>query len=139
MLAPQMIGLAVFTILPILWVIRLSFFEFNGFQSDFIGFDNFVRAFTRDPYYWRALLNTIVISFGKLLVEIPLALVCAVLLNGKLRGSSLYRTVFMPSVMSPAIIGLVFASCFRDTTGLSIPFWSTQGLSISTSTGSAPS
>ena len=58
MLAPQMIGLAVFTILPILWVIRLSFFEFNGFQSDFIGFDNFVRAFTRDPYYWRALLNT---------------------------------------------------------------------------------
>ncbi|MCU6710236.1 sugar ABC transporter permease [Paenibacillus sp. J5C_2022] len=119
MLSPQLIGFFVFAIYPIFWIFRWAWFDYDGIDAKFVGFDNFVRLFTRDPNFWDSMLNTFILSFGKLAVEIPLALALAVLLHGKIRGRHFFRTMFfMPNVVSVAIIGLLFYFMFATFEGI---------------------
>lgn len=118
MLSPMLIGFILFTYVPIIYILRFAFYESNGFRETFIGVENFIRVFTRDKAYWSSLLNTIVLSFGKLAVEIPLALFLAVLLNKGRKGTGFFRTVlFMPTVISAAIAGLIFSLMFASFNG----------------------
>lgn len=119
MLLPIVIGFFTFTYFPILYIVRYSFTDSNGFVANWVGLDNFVRVFTRDPHFWTAVVNTLILTFGKLAVEIPLALFLAVLLNQKIRGSSFYRVmVFLPSIISTAIVGLIFTLMFAAFRGV---------------------
>ncbi len=119
MILPQIIGLVLFSIYPIIWVVRWAWYDYNGVTSNFIGFENFVRVFSRDPNYWMSLVNTLVLSFGKLSVEIPLAIILAVVLNSSLVGRNTFRTLFfMPNVISVSIVGLIFSFLFSSFEGI---------------------
>jgi len=119
MILPQTLGFVIFTLLPILYILRYCFFEYDGITSKFIGFENFTRAFTRDIYYWQSLINTFIFSFGKLIIEIPLALAIAAIVNLNIRGRDIFRVVyFMPNVISTAIVGLIFYFLFSPFEGL---------------------
>lgn len=118
MLAPMLIGFLLFTYVPILYILRYALYESNGFQETFTGIENFIRVFTRDRAYWSSLLNTIILTFGKLAVEIPLALLLAVLLNKGRKGTGFFRiTLFLPTVISAAIAGLIFSLMFASFNG----------------------
>ena len=57
MILPMFIGFLLFVVYPIFWVLRWAWFNYNGHSHPvFIGFDNFVRAFSRDKTYWFTLL-----------------------------------------------------------------------------------
>lgn len=117
-IAPMLIGFLVFTLYPICWAIRYSFFDYDGIEASFIGLDNYIRVFTRDPGYWQAMATTFLMSFGKLLVELPLALLLAILLNNALKGSGIFRTIFfLPNIISTAIMGLIFFFIFDTANG----------------------
>ncbi|MDF2483905.1 MAG: hypothetical protein K0R46_73 [Herbinix sp.] len=118
MLAPMLIGFLLFTYVPIAYILRYALYSSNGFKETFIGLDNFVRVFARDAAYWNSLLNTIILTFGKLAVEIPLALLLAVLLNRGQKGTGFFRiTLFLPTVISAAIAGLIFSLMFASFNG----------------------
>ena len=119
MILPFLIGFILFSYVPILYILRYAFTDYNGYSAaNFTGLYNFVRAFTRDGDFWQSLLNTIILSFGKLTVEIPLALLLAEFLNRKLRGTGFFRvTLFLPAVISAAIIGLIFSLLFAAFNG----------------------
>lgn len=119
MLTPMLAGFFIFTYFPIIYILKYAFYRYDGFQSEFIGIENFVRLFTRDPAFWESLFNTLVISGGKLLVEIPLALLMAILLQKALKGSGFFRVMmFLPSIISTAIIGLIFSLMFAAYQGV---------------------
>ena len=119
MILPMLIGFFTFTYFPILYIIRYSFTDFNGFVGNFVGFDNFVRLFTRDTAFWQSLLNTFILTGGKLLIEIPLALLFAILLNKGLKGMGFFRVMmFLPSIISTAIVGLIFTLMFAAFRGV---------------------
>jgi len=120
MLLPAVVGFVLLTLYPNLWVASLSFFKYDGITNPtFIGLENYVRLFTRDPLWWRAVLNTAVFSVGKLLIEMPLALILAVMLNRKLRGSNLIRElIFLPNVTSAAVMAVVFSLLFSAYNGV---------------------
>ena len=119
MLSPMLIGFILFTYVPIVYILRYAFYDSNGFKETFIGLENFVRVFTRDKAYWSSLLNTVILTFGKLAVEIPLALFLAVLLNRGRKGTGFFRTaLFMPTVISAAIAGLIFSLMFASFNGM---------------------
>lgn len=120
MITPMTIGFLLFSVFPIFWVIRWSFFNYNGYSEPvFIGLENFIRAVTRDPAYWNSLKNTVLIAGLKMLIEIPLALVLAVLLNNKIKGSAFFRVIyFLPSVFSIAVVGLIFSILFSAYNGI---------------------
>lgn len=119
MLLPVMIGFVALTLYPNIWVISLSFFKYDGITSpEFIGLDNYIRMFTRDPGWWQAVLNTFVFAVGKLLVEMPLALILALMLDRKLHGSNLFRGIlFLPNITSTAVMAVVFSLLFAAYNG----------------------
>lgn len=120
MITPMRIGFLLFSVYPIIWVLRWSFFKYNGYSEPvFVGLGNFIRVFSRDPAYWNSLKNTFLIAGMKMIFEIPLALVLAVLLNNKIKGSSFFRVVFfLPSVFSIAVVGLIFSILFGAYNGI---------------------
>lgn len=120
MITPMTIGFLLFSVYPIIWVLRWSFFKYNGYSEPvFVGLGNFIRVFSRDPAYWDSLKNTFLIAGMKMIFEIPLALVLAVLLNNKIKGSSFFRVVFfLPSVFSIAVVGLIFSILFGAYNGI---------------------
>ena len=120
MLLPMSIGFLLFVLYPIFWVIRWAWFNYDGYTTPvFIGMENFVRAFTRDPAFWSSLRNTMFIAVVKLLIEIPLAMLLATFLTSKIRGSTLFRvSYFLPSVLSIAVVGLIFSIMFSSYNGI---------------------
>lgn len=120
MVIPCIVLLAAFVIYPLCWVLRYVFYDYDGLhQAKFIGLENFVRLFTRDPDYWKSVWNTFVYAGAKLVVTIPLSFLLAVLLNSKLRGQSLFRgIIFMPTIISTAVMSLVFYFMFNSYNGI---------------------
>ena len=96
MLAPMMLGFVIFTYVPIVYILRYSLYQSNGFRETWIGLDNFVRVFTRDPAFWKSIVNVFILSIGKLAVEIPLALLLAVLLGKGIQGIRFFSGAFFP-------------------------------------------
>ena len=130
MILPMTIGFLLFSVYPIFWVLRWSLFDYNGYNEPvFLGLENFIRVFTRDEAYWNSLLNTFLIAGLKMLIEIPMALLLAVVLNNKMRGSAFFRVVyFLPSVFSIAVVGLIFSILFSAYNGIVNALLRTTGL-----------
>lgn len=131
MLLPTIIGTAMFVVYPLVWVFRYCMFRFTGFgRQIYIGLNNFVRVFSRDPRFWESVLNSFIFTFGKLIVELPLALLLAVFLAKKFRGSSFFRMLFyLPAMLSVAIVGLQFSYLFGTTDGVINGWFKILGMS----------
>lgn len=110
MMLPNIIMFSLFALYPVSWVLKYMFYQYDKLHDPiFIGFDNFVRVFTRDPYFWKTVINTFYYVGGKLLITLPIAFVVAVILNKKFRGSRMIQgVVFMPTIMSSSVMALVF-------------------------------
>lgn len=120
MIAGSVLGLIIFVVIPLLWICRYCLFSYKGYGTEtFVGLDNFVRVFERSPKFWLSVSNTFIFAVCKLLVEIPLALVLAFLLTRKIKGTTFFRSVFfMPSMVSVAIIGVIFSYLFTHNGGV---------------------
>ncbi|WP_438347955.1 carbohydrate ABC transporter permease [Paenibacillus sp. FA6] len=118
-LFPSVILTLVLGIYPLIWMLRYMFYDYAGYGSAlFIGLDNF-RRLAGDTLFWESVRNTFVFAGGKLLLTIPLSLLLAVLLNGKLRGRNFLRGIyFMPTVVSTAVIAVVFYNIFNSYNGM---------------------
>ncbi len=114
-LSPQIIGFLVFTLYPILWAASKAFYYYTGTPSAtrFVGLENFARIFTVDSSYWETWGNTLLFTFGKLPLELPLALFIALCLRRGLKGAGFFRAAFyLPCIISIAIVGLIFTNLF---------------------------
>lgn len=114
-LLPSLIGFVVFMLIPVVWGLLLSLFEYNGFKSpSFIGIDNFIKLF-KDDYFYVSLKN----NLFYMLVSVPLTLffglILAIFLNRPLRGGGLFKTVlFFPQLTSSIAFGMIFAILFTS-------------------------
>ncbi len=118
-LFPSVILTLVLGIYPLIWMLRYMFYDYVGYgDALFVGLDNF-RRLVGDQLFWESVGNTFVFAGGKLLLTIPLALLLAVLLNGKLRGRNFLRGIyFVPTVISTAVIAVVFYNIFNSYNGM---------------------
>jgi raffinose/stachyose/melibiose transport system permease protein len=115
-LLPALVLYLTFVIYPIVQSTRYSLYDWNGLEplTDFVGVDNFRRAFD-DELFRDALKHNGIIIALSLLLQIPFALGLAVLLNVKLRGRALLRTMFFaPYVLSEVITGVVWRQILRS-------------------------
>ncbi|WNR45543.1 carbohydrate ABC transporter permease [Paenibacillus roseipurpureus] len=118
-IAPSLILTLVLGVYPIGWAIRYMFYDYKGYgQERFIGLENFTQL-AHDSQFWESVFNTFVYAGGKLLLTLPLALILAVILNTKLRGRQLLRGIFfMPTIISSAVIAVVFFTIFNSYNGI---------------------
>jgi raffinose/stachyose/melibiose transport system permease protein len=117
MLLPALVPYVAFALLPIGWLIYYSFHRWNGITDPrYIGLDNYRRV-ARDSEWWQSVVTTLQFTGGRL-IEIPVALALAYVFFRGIRGGMLLRTAyFLPYVLSPAIIGIIFGYLFRDVGG----------------------
>jgi raffinose/stachyose/melibiose transport system permease protein len=106
--APALIVFLMFVILPVALAAYYSMFNWNGLGplERFIGIDNYVRALN-DPVFLRAIGNNFTILGLSILIQGPLAVGVALLLNRRLRGRGIIRAlIFVPYVLAEVIAGL---------------------------------
>lgn len=117
---PTTIGLIILNIIPIFQTIYQSFFKTGDFGrgNKFVGFNNYIKVFG-DSEVWQALLNTFKYAIVEVPFSIAISLVIAVLLNRKMRGRTIYRTIiFLPMVAAPAAIAMVWRWLYNADFGL---------------------
>lgn len=115
LLLPALLLYAVFVLYPIVQSMRYSLFDWNGFGplENFVGFDNFARALASGEF--RAAVGHVAfLIVASLVVQLPFALGLALLLNSKIKGRALLRTVFFaPYVLSEVVTGVVWRQILR--------------------------
>lgn len=129
-IAPSVALMVTLGIYPILWALRYMFYDYKGFgAARFVGLYNFKRIM-RDDILWNAIGNTFTYAAGKMIITIPIALILAVILNGKLKGRNLLRGIyFMPTILSTAVMAVVFYIMFNTYNGLLNQILKMMGLS----------
>jgi ABC transporter, permease protein len=120
-LAPTVIGLGLFTFLPILASVVLAFFSWDIITPPrFVGLENFVDI-AADPTIRVSFLNTIGFVVVAVTLQLAVALVLAVLVNTRMPGllKSFFRSVlFFPLVLSAASVSIIMGYLFNENFGL---------------------
>lgn len=130
-LIPTMTGLVILNIIPIFQTIYQSFFKTGAFGKGniFIGFQNYEKLF-KDAAVWQALINTCKYALVEVPVSIAIALLLAVLMDGKIKGKSVWRTIyFLPMVAAPAAVAMVWRWLYNSEFGLFNHLLNGMGLS----------
>lgn len=120
MVAPTIIGLIVLNIIPIFQTLKMSFHKSGDFGRNdiFVGFENYQRMLG-DAQVWQATWNTFKYTLLVVPATVTLAIFLAVLLNSKIRGKHLYRTIFfLPMVAAPAAVNMVWKWLYNTDFGL---------------------
>ena len=118
MLLPAVIFLCVCSIYPFIWIFRYVTYNYNGFTANYTGMANFNRML-QDKTFWSSVAHTFEYAFYKIIFIIPLALILAVILHSRIKGSGVFRGVyFMPTVISTSIAGMIFTFIFATKNGI---------------------
>ncbi|WP_265445480.1 carbohydrate ABC transporter permease [Flexivirga meconopsidis] len=106
-LSPSLIGLAVFTLLPIAMALVMAFFDWPAFGSrSFIGLDNF-RSLAGDPVFRAAVRNTLVFVVLYVPLNIVVSMVLAAWMSPRIRGRQFLRVLFFLPVITPMVANAV--------------------------------
>lgn len=118
-LLPSLVGLLLFFAIPVVFVVVLSFFNWNMLNSaTFVGLSNYVNIFKYEGM-GHALLVTCYYVVLNIPAQTVFALLLAVLLNRKLPGAGFIRVVaVLPYLATPVAMGLVWNWFFDPTTGV---------------------
>ncbi|MBQ3406040.1 MAG: sugar ABC transporter permease [Lachnospiraceae bacterium] len=117
---PTMLGLIVLNFYPFFNTIYQSFCKTGDFGKGniFVGPANYQQVLTRSET-WQSLWNTIKYAIIEVPFGIVIALLLAVLLNKKIAGRSIYRTIFfLPMVCAPAAVAMVWKWLYNTQFGL---------------------
>ncbi|ANE49098.1 sugar ABC transporter permease [Paenibacillus swuensis] len=119
-ISPMVIGYTLFLLFPIVTAFYMSFTNWS-FTTElaFVGLDNYKRALTSDPVFWKTVGNTLYFSAGLVPLNILLALSLALVLKRNLPGIGLFRTaIFTPVVTSIVVWAIVWKYIFATDGGL---------------------
>jgi multiple sugar transport system permease protein len=119
-LSPWLLGFVAFLVVPIGLSLYAAFTHWTLINPPprWIGLQNFVTMFTDDRYFGWSLWVTVKYMLMTLIPGIVLGLSLALLLNQKLRGMNLYRTIFyIPAVLSGVAVTLLWLSLLDPELG----------------------
>lgn len=120
-LLPGMALFLTFVLFPLLYSLRISFYDWNivnPISSSFVGLDNYATALD-DPIFRRAVLNTLAYTVITVPGQLLSALLVAILLNQQTRGQTFFRVAYyLPVITSWVIVTLIFEYLFNSQAGL---------------------
>jgi raffinose/stachyose/melibiose transport system permease protein len=109
-LAPALVLYLLLVVAPVVQATYYSGFDWNGLGplDDFVGLENFRRAFSEDVFLGALKHNGIFVLLS-LVLQLPFALALAMILNARLRGRGLLRVLFFaPFVLSEVVTGVIW-------------------------------
>lgn len=128
---PGILIFSVFFILPTILGMILSFSNIRGFNINtisFAGLTNYKNIFT-DQSMKTALTNSFLFAIITTAGKMILGMLLAILLNRKVKSVNILRAIyFLPAIINPVAVGLIFSSLMHPSTGLINKFLNTVGL-----------
>ncbi|MFE1579594.1 carbohydrate ABC transporter permease [Streptomyces fradiae] len=119
-LLPALVLFCVFVLAPIAVAVYTGFFTWGGIgpMDDFAGLANYTRLFG-DEVFLGDLGRGLYLIVLSVTVQLPFALLTAVLLNQRLRGRAVYRTLFFaPYILSEVVTAVLFTMIFLPGAGM---------------------
>ena len=122
-ISPWLIGFLAFTAVPMLLSFYYSFTEADMLTSPtFVGLANYIKLFSTDEVdslFWKTLYNTCFFTFLSVPLNMALGLAIALLLNQKIKGLGVYRTIYyLPAVVSGVAVSLLWIWIFNPNFGI---------------------
>ncbi|MFD2333705.1 carbohydrate ABC transporter permease [Cohnella sp. GCM10020058] len=108
-----------FFIYPTITSFVFGFTDWDGLNArQFIGLDNFVNAF-KDAEFRSSIWNNLIILLFSCCIQVPLIIIFSLLISNVKRFQGFYKTtVFMPSILSTSIIGILWGYIYDPDVGL---------------------
>ncbi len=118
-LLPAIIGTLIFIIIPVLFSFYLSFTSWDLLSPiKFAGLQNYIELFNSQDFYF-ILNNTITFALATTLFGVSIPLLLACIINTKIRGSELFKTIyFLPFITPMVVLAIVWAWIFDPNIGL---------------------
>lgn len=118
-LLPAMALFLGFVVYPIVFNVQSSVLDWNGVTAGtFVGFDNYVALF-QDPVFLITIRNSALWIVLTLVPQAIIGLLIALMLNTRVRGRTIYRAIFfIPAVLSPVVVGLVWQRLYDPFNGV---------------------
>lgn len=118
--APAVLGFLIWQLGPIIASLLIAFTDWNiAGTPEWIGFGNFQQMFTQDELFWKSLRVTAVYTLGSVPLSIVFAFFLAVLLNQKIAGLPVFRTIFyLPSIVPAIAASILWLWLFNPDFGL---------------------
>jgi multiple sugar transport system permease protein len=118
--SPFIFGMVVFTAFPFLASLYLSFTNYDMVNAPkFIGLKNYIILFTNDSIFFTSLWNTLFHVLVATPVGIIVGVALALLLNKKVKGISVYRTIYyIPNVVSIVAMAFLWMWIFQPNFGI---------------------
>lgn len=120
-LLPAALLYAGFFLFPMAQAFYIAMFRWRGLSMNrqFVGLDNFRELLFHDPIFWKALQHNLIFMIVSLMVIIPVALLIAVALSKKVRGSQAYRAVFLfPNIISVVAVAVLWSFIYHPRMGI---------------------
>lgn len=118
--APNLAAVLLFMLFPLGFSLYMSLQRWDMFTpAKFVGLDNFRHLFTADPLFLIAMRNTVIYTLGTVFPTVLISLVVAGVLNRKVKGIGIFRTiVFLPLAISSVVMAVVWQFVFNTDNGL---------------------
>ncbi|HEX6337462.1 MAG TPA: sugar ABC transporter permease [Jiangellaceae bacterium] len=129
---PALALFVLFVIVPVLTAVQMSVYRWRGFGplEDFVGLGNYTSVLTDDDFI-EALAHTMTIVVGSIILQLPLGLAIALLLNRRMKGQGLLRMiVFVPFVLSEVIAGVIWFQLLQPRYGVLDTLMTSVGLPV---------
>lgn len=107
---PALIVFVFAVILPIIWSLSYSFYQWNGIgEMKFIGLENYVRMFIKDPVFWTVFKNNLFFMIVGTVVQLVVGLVLAIILMSVTKFRTTIKIMyFVPCVIASMAISQIF-------------------------------
>ncbi len=130
--APALVLFFIFVLYPIFYVFRASLLDWNGVsQGIYIGLKNYITLFTEDRAFKLSLRNSLYWIFLTIFPQMFLGFILAYILNSRIIGRNILRAIFyMPAIISPVVIGIVWQRIFNPFGGLISDIGRTTGMNF---------
>ncbi len=119
-LLPALLIYSLLMLYPIADTFYVSLFEWDGLSAmdDFVGLGNFHKLI-RDEVFWTAFTNSLIWTAASLIAPLAIGLVLAVILNNKIPGATIYRSlILLPFLFSSTAIGVMWRWLYNPQHGL---------------------
>ena len=118
-LLPAIVVMVIFFVIPVIYVVVVSFLKWNGISAPIArGFKNYLLLY-KDKACTRSVINNVIWALVAGFIQVPLAMVMAIILSRKPKGWKFFRTVyFFPQVISGIALATLWRAIYSADTGL---------------------
>jgi raffinose/stachyose/melibiose transport system permease protein len=119
-LLPALIVYGIFNIYGIFLTFYYSLHKWTGISNNltFIGLGNYIKLY-QDPILWHSFFNNLKLIVVSIIIQLPLGLLLALIIQSGLKGMRFFRTVyFIPMLISTVAVGILWSLIYNPTFGM---------------------